>query len=84
MIIGFIGLGHMGNPMAHNLLKNGYKVIVHDVNSDAVKTIAKDGAIASSSLKSLAEESEVIIISVQTGQQVSDLCLSADGIFAHD
>ena len=83
MRIGFIGLGHMGNPMAHNLLKNGYKVIVHDVNSDAVNAIAKDGAIAATSLKMLAEESEVIIISVQTGQQVSDLCLSPDGIFAH-
>ena len=38
--IGFIGLGIMGRPMARNLLKAGYPLVVHDVNRDAVAEIA--------------------------------------------
>ena len=39
MKIGFIGLGHMGNPMALNLLKHGHKLKVHDVASELVKRL---------------------------------------------
>lgn len=81
--IGFIGLGHMGNPMVHNLLKAGFKVNVYDVMPAAVQSVTKDGAIAADSLASLAENSDVIITSVQTGQQVSDVCMLHDGIFSH-
>lgn len=81
--IGFIGLGHMGNPMVHNLLKAGHTVYVYDVIPEAMHAITKDGAIAAESLITLAEKSAVIIISVQTGQQVSELCLGEHGIFAH-
>ncbi len=43
MKIGFIGLGHMGNPMARNLLKHGHKLKVHDVASELVKKLEKEG-----------------------------------------
>ncbi|VVC77026.1 3-hydroxyisobutyrate dehydrogenase [Aquicella siphonis] len=81
--IGFIGLGHMGHPMAQNLLKAGFKVFVHDVVPDAVQSMTKEGAIVAHSLGELAQESDVIITSVQTGQQVVDICLPHDGIFSH-
>ena len=42
--IGFIGLGIMGKPMAKNLLKAGYKLIVYDINSEAVKELVNSGA----------------------------------------
>jgi 3-hydroxyisobutyrate dehydrogenase len=81
--IGFIGLGHMGNPMVHNLLKAGFKVYVYDVVSSAVQSITKEGALAAESLAMLAENSDVVITSVQTGQQVNEVCLSENGIFPH-
>lgn len=81
--IGFIGLGHMGHPMAQNLLKAGYKLIVHDVNPAAVQSMEKEGAAAADSLAELAHDSDVIITSVQTGQQVVDICLTHDGVFTH-
>lgn len=83
MNIGFVGLGHMGNPMAHNLLKAGFTVYVYDVMPDAAQAIIKDGAIAADSLASLAANSDVVITSVQTGQQVTEVCLSPEGIFPH-
>ena len=34
--IGFVGLGIMGKPMAKNLLKAGYELVVFDINQEAV------------------------------------------------
>jgi len=81
--IGFIGLGHMGRPMAGNLLKAGFKVVVYDVIREAVQAFIKEGAIAADSLTQLAKQSDSIITSVQTAAQVRSICLGQDGIFAH-
>lgn len=83
MKMGFIGLGHMGSPMVHNLLKAGHSVYVYDVSQTAVQAAAQNGAIACSSIAELAEQAEVVITSVQTGQQVEDICLKPEGVFAH-
>jgi 2-hydroxy-3-oxopropionate reductase len=45
---GFIGLGIMGKPMAKNLLKVGYQLVVYDVNPAPVKELAAAGAEAAS------------------------------------
>ena len=42
--IGFIGLGIMGRPMAKNLIKAGYAVVVCDVNRQAVEELRACGA----------------------------------------
>ncbi len=81
--VGFVGLGHMGNPMAHNLLKAGFKVYVYDVMRDAVNAMTKDGALAADSLAALAENSDIVITSLQTGEQVIEVCLYHDGLFSH-
>lgn len=39
MHIGFIGLGNMGAPMAHNLLKAGHQLSVFDLNAAAVENL---------------------------------------------
>src|SRR5450756_392578 len=46
--IGLIGLGIMGRPMARNLLKAGYPLIVHDVTRAAVDDLVAEGATAGS------------------------------------
>lgn len=81
--IGFIGLGHMGNPMVHNLLKAGFTVRVYDVMSEAVNAAVEQGAIASDMISGLTKESDIVITMVQTGQQVSDICMAEQGIFHH-
>ena len=48
--VGFIGLGNMGASMAKNLLKNNYKVIVCDVNKNAVKDLESSGMLTNSFL----------------------------------
>jgi 3-hydroxyisobutyrate dehydrogenase len=69
--------------MVHHLLKAGHEVCVYDVSKEAVLAITKDGATAAANVSMLAQQSEIIIISVQTGQQVSDICLGENGVFSH-
>ncbi len=81
--IGFIGLGHMGNPMAKNLLKQGHRLTVYDIAPEAVQDLVNAGATAAKNYLDIAKEAEFIITMLQTGQQVSDICLSEQGLFAH-
>lgn len=83
MNIGFIGLGHMGHPMVVNLLKSGSTVYVYDVVPDAVRSAVADGAKATHSIAELVDHADVVFTSVQTGQQVSEICFTHDGLFAH-
>ena len=50
MRLGMVGLGRMGANMARRLMRGGHEVVVTDLSSEAVKGMAKEGAVASSSL----------------------------------
>jgi 6-phosphogluconate dehydrogenase len=56
MQLGMIGLGRMGANMVRRLLKNGHEAVVFDRSADAVKDLAKDKAVGSSSLADLARQ----------------------------
>ncbi|MCL2249825.1 MAG: 2-hydroxy-3-oxopropionate reductase [Oscillospiraceae bacterium] len=80
MSIGFIGLGIMGKPMAKNLLKAGYSLSVYDINADAVKEVAADGAKACSSVGDAAKDAKIIITMLPDSPQVEDVILGAGGV----
>lgn len=81
--VGFIGLGAMGHWMAHHLVRSGLTVRVFDLNQVAVEQLVAEGALACNSYVEMAEKSDVIFTSVQTGVQVNEICLSDEGIFSH-
>ncbi|MDX1900561.1 MAG: 3-hydroxyisobutyrate dehydrogenase [Gammaproteobacteria bacterium] len=81
MKIGFIGLGHMGFPMAKNLMTAGHRVSVFDISEKAIQSAVVLGATSADSIKILAQQSDAIITMLQTGQQVRDVCLGENGIF---
>lgn len=77
--VGFIGLGIMGKPMAKNLLKDGFEVLVSDVNPDAVAELVAEGAVAASN-KEIGEQCEQIITILPNGQIVQDVLFGEDGV----
>jgi 3-hydroxyisobutyrate dehydrogenase len=81
--IGFIGLGHMGKPMAERLLAAGFTVKVFDLAKAAVQALAAKGAIAAESCRDIASDADVIITVLQSSEQVSAVCLGTDGLFAN-
>jgi 6-phosphogluconate dehydrogenase len=50
MKIGLIGLGRMGGNIARRLMQAGHEVVAYDRSTEAVQTLAKDGAEAANSL----------------------------------
>ena len=79
--ITWIGLGHMGAPMALNLVKAGYTVHGFDVVPTVAKALAAEGIIPVTDLKAAIIASDVVFTMVQTSEQVKGVCLSLDGIF---
>lgn len=69
--IGFIGLGHMGQPMVNNLIKNNCLVKVYDVIDEAVEKAVKTGATAAASPAEVAEEADVVFTMLQTSERPS-------------
>src|ERR1700723_4254538 len=54
MQMGMVGLGRMGANMVRRLLRGGHECVVFDVSADAVKELAKEGAIGASALDDFA------------------------------
>lgn len=80
--IGFVGLGHMGLPMAINLIKAGHRVTGFDLNTAAMDAFIGAGGIAAATLQSAAEGQAILLTMLQTGQQVKQVCLGEKGLFA--
>lgn len=79
--IGFVGLGHMGLPMALNLVKAGHEVFGFDLQKDAVLEFVAAGGVAAKTLTEAALGHEFVITMLQTGQQVLDVCLNEGGLY---
>ena len=56
MELGMIGLGRMGANMTERLIHGGHRVVVHDIDSAAVRRTAELGAVAAASIESLTQE----------------------------
>ncbi|MDF1677388.1 MAG: 3-hydroxyisobutyrate dehydrogenase [Legionellaceae bacterium] len=79
--IGFIGLGHMGLPMAACLLKAGHDVIGFDLDMTAMHALKGLGGRTASSLEEVSSKQDVLITMLQTGEQVKTVCCGDTGIF---
>ena len=79
--IGFVGLGHMGLPMAINLVKAGHHVTGFDLSEAALDALTTAGGAKAPTLQSAALNKDVFITMLQTGQQVEQVCLGAQGVF---
>jgi 2-hydroxy-3-oxopropionate reductase len=81
-IIGFIGLGIMGKPMARNLLKAGYPLVVHNRSRAAVEELAKEGVKTGATSKDVAGQSEVLITMLPDSPDVELVYAGENGVFA--
>ncbi len=80
--IGFIGLGIMGKPMAHNLIKGGYPLVVLDRHSQTTAEMANDGAQSAKQPKDVAAQSDVVITMLPDSPQVEEVITGQNGVLA--
>src|SRR5436309_13181006 len=78
--IGFIGLGIMGRPMAKNVIKAGYPLVVHSRSRGPVDDLVKSGAKAASSPKDVASQCDVLLTMLPNSPDVEQVALGKDGI----
>jgi 3-hydroxyisobutyrate dehydrogenase len=78
--VGFIGVGNMGNPMASNVLKNGFALTVFDKNPKAMENLLRAGAKQGASAKDVVDRSEVVMTCLPASPDVEALYLDTGGL----
>ena len=78
--IGFIGLGIMGKPMAKNLIKAGYQMVIYDIKEENLAQFRALGAECAANPGEVAEKVNVVITMVPNSPHVRAVCLGENGI----
>ena len=81
-VIGFIGLGIMGKPMARNLLKAGHVLVVHNRSRAAVDELTGEGARPMNNPMDVAEHSDIVVTVLPDSTDVELVYVSEQGTFA--
>jgi len=81
-IIGWIGLGNMGNPMSQNLVKAGHEVIVWNRTKSKADEVIAAGAKWAGSPKEVAEKADVVFTMVSDGPTLHKVVLEESGVAA--
>ena len=82
MKIGFIGLGIMGKPMAKNLCKAGYSLMVNDHHEENIKELVDAGA-ERGTLKQIGESCDVVMTMLPNSPQVMEVMLGDEGVASY-
>ncbi len=78
--IGFIGLGIMGRPMARNLRRAGYALVVHNRSRAPVQALVEEGAQDGGSPRGVAQRAGIVITMLPDSPQVREVVLGPDGV----
>jgi len=82
-LIGFIGLGKMGRPMAANLCRKGSRLVVYDVSREPAEQLAQLGAEVARDVADLAERCDIVFTMLPDSPVVDDVVTGRDGVLAN-
>ncbi|WP_042196139.1 NAD(P)-dependent oxidoreductase [Paenibacillus camerounensis] len=78
--LGWIGLGHMGAPMAMNLLQAGYEVNVYNRSHEKTRGLVEKGAKQLNSSKEVVDQSDIIFIMLSDSNAVNNVLMLENGV----
>lgn len=81
--IGFVGLGRMGRPMAGNLQRKDFPLMVHDLDEAPMRALEALGAQCAATVAELARACRTIITVLPSHVEVETVVLGAEGIVAN-
>ena len=73
--VGFVGLGNVGSKVANNIISNGYKLYVHDLDEKKSQSLVSKGAIFCKSIEELIPEVSVLITCLPSPKSVKEVLL---------
>jgi 3-hydroxyisobutyrate dehydrogenase-like beta-hydroxyacid dehydrogenase len=84
MIIGFIGVGVMGEPMCRNLAtKSGHAVVAYDQRTAPLERLREQGVRSASDLQQVAASADVVFLALPSGTHVDRVCGGPGGLLDH-
>ena len=72
---GFVGLGNVGSKIANNIINNGYKLYVHDLDEIKSQSLVSKGAIFCKSIEELVPKVSVLITCLPSPKSVKEVLL---------
>jgi 3-hydroxyisobutyrate dehydrogenase len=78
--VGFVGVGHMGGPMARRLLDAGRAVVVFDPDERAVVALTELGARRAASVREVADTARTVCLSLPYPETVRQVVLGEEGL----
>ena len=81
--IGFVGLGVMGAPMAHNLVKAGFHVVGHSRRPSGADRLVAAGGRYVRSVAEATRGADAVITMLPDSPDVTSVVLGGDGVLAH-
>ncbi len=81
-VVGFIGLGNMGRPIAHNVRKAGFPLIVWNRTAGKAKGLLDQGATWAENPREVAEAADVLLTVLADGAAVREVLLGGEGVAA--
>jgi 2-hydroxy-3-oxopropionate reductase len=84
--VGYIGLGLMGKSIAHNILKAGFPLVIHNRSQASVHELVAEGATGANSPSEVAAQVDVVFTNLPDTPDVEKVVLGANGIIegAHE
>lgn len=79
-VIGFVGVGRMGGPMAGRLMDAGHRLVVFDAQRAAADALVARGAELGSSPQDVASRADIVLVSLPTPPIVSSVVLGENGL----
>src|SRR5436190_3886507 len=80
-LLGFIGVGRMGGPMASRLLDAGHQLCIYDPSAEATRPFAARGATIAGSPAEVSSQAEIVLVSLPTPDIVRTVALGGnDGV----
>lgn len=79
-LLGFVGVGRMGAPMVSRLIEAGHQLVIFDTQTQATDALAARGAKVVASPKAVADEAEIVLVSLPTPDIVKAVALGPGGV----
>ena len=84
IVVGFIGLGVMGEPICRNIRKrSGSRVLAFDLNPDPLRRLAEHGVETAQGSDEVVRNSSVVFVSLPSGKELAGMARGEDGLLAN-
>jgi 3-hydroxyisobutyrate dehydrogenase-like beta-hydroxyacid dehydrogenase len=81
-VLGFVGVGKMGSPMAARLMDAGHRLTVYDIDEEAMRPLVARGAGRASSSREVADEADIVFFSLPEPRDVQGEAVGSEGVIA--